>query len=62
MARQSRKDYSSRLAEYQRQLEAAKKALAQVLKGNKDLDLKIKNLKKQINALTHHPFKGSPKA
>jgi len=60
MPRQSTKEYSSKLAEYRRQLRAVKKAIAELQSGKKNLDLKIKNLKKRLGALTHYPFKSSP--
>jgi septal ring factor EnvC (AmiA/AmiB activator) len=62
MARQSRKEYLSKLAEYRRQLRAVKKAIAEVRSRKKALDLKLEVLEKRVNALIHQPFIGVFKA
>jgi hypothetical protein len=59
MARRSKRDYSSERAELLRKLQALREAAAQVRSRSRDLDLKIKNLKKGIDAL-NHPFMGIP--
>jgi phage shock protein A len=61
MARQSKND-SARLAEYRKKLQEVKKAEAAVQRQARELDLKIKNLKKRIAEVPFHPFIPSPGA
>jgi len=62
MARKSRKHDSGKLAEYKRKLRAVKKALKEVQRGERDLDLKIKNLKKRFDEVPYHPFIDRPRS
>lgn len=59
MARKSKKD-SGKLPEYQAKLRQLKEAEAELQKGQRELDLKIKKLKERIYGMPHHPFAPGP--
>jgi phage shock protein A len=60
MARKLRKDDSRKLTELRKNLRAVRNAIAELQTSERDLDLKIKNLKKRIDMLNYDPYRHEP--